>query len=287
MINLNSLIKTILLISFHLIALLGIPSSALAHDSVPSSQIKAKNKQTTIELSVLKILTNKGKKTVFIKLTDRKTKQPIRLQDLAEVHTQRIHMLVIDDSLKDYSHVHPKEASEPGVYYFFWQPLKQKAIYRIWADLVPLNTQQQEYVIADLYKSKHSRTEIIPELSMEALVDGYQFKLSFEQAKLIKGKALRGKITVNDLAGSPVNYLEPVMGAYAHIVGFADDFNTVIHIHPMGKEPQNSSDRGGPVLDFHIEPQKAGFIKLFAQVKIKDKELFVPFGVLVQDDRES
>lgn len=273
MINLNFLVKTVLLISFTLGAFLSQPF-ALAHTA---------SKKTTIKLSVLKILTHKGKKTAFIKLSDTKTKKPIRLQDLMQIHTQKIHMLVIDDSLTDYSHVHPQEASEPGVYYFSWQPVKQKAIYRIWADLVPLSTQQQEYLIADLYQSKRSRTKITPALSKNALVDGYQFKLAFEQSLLVKGNALRGSITVTDLNGKPVNYLEPIMGAYAHIVGFFDDFNSIVHIHPMGKEPQSASDRGGPILDFHMEPQRAGFIKLFAQVKIKTKELFIPFGILVHD----
>ncbi len=49
----------------------------------------------------------------------------------------------------------------------------------------------------------------------------------------------------------------------------------------MGKEPIKTSERGGPELQFHVEPNKAGFIKLFAQVQINGKTLFVPFGVTV------
>lgn len=287
MINLNRLIQPILILSLPLASLIYQPL-ALAHANHQESAHPAmRSQQATIKLTVLKILTTKGKKTVFIKLTDNKTNQPIQLQDLTEVHTQKIHMLVIDDSLSDYSHVHPKEASEPGVYYFSWQPVKQGANYRIWADLVPVNTRQQEYVIADLYQSKYTRAEIRPKLSMESVVEGYQFKLSFDQPQLIKGKASKGKIDISDANGKPVHYLEPVMGAYAHIVGFSDDFNSVVHIHPMGIEPQKISDRGGPELDFHIEPQRAGFIKLFAQVKIKDKELFVPFGLIVGESLSS
>jgi hypothetical protein len=249
----------------------------------PLAQAHSKNQQASIKMTVEKIINERGKKTIFIKLTEAKTNKAITVADLAEVHTQKIHLLVIDDSLSDYSHAHPVAANEPGVYYFFWKPVKKDANYRIWADLVPLQTHQQEYVIADLYKAKSSLATIIPHTALQSVVDGYQFKLSFEQPQLQKGKATMGKIEVSDAEGRPVHSLEPLMGAYAHIVGFSDDFNNVVHIHPMGIEPKKNTDRGGPELVFHIEPQKAGFIKLYAQVKIKGKEYFAPFGVVVQD----
>ena len=63
-----------------------------------------------------------------------------------------------------------------------------------------------------------------------------------------------------------------------------DDFRTVTHVHPMGKEPTNAGDRGGPELMFHLEPSKPGFVKLFAQVKVGGKEIFVPFGVMVKPE---
>ena len=90
-----------------------------------------------------------------------------------------------------------------------------------------------------------------------------------------------GTITVTDSTGKPVNSLEPVMGTYGHIVGFYDDLRTVVHIHPMGDEPKNETDHGGPELHFHLEPAKGGFVKLFAQVRIGGKDIYAPFGVQV------
>lgn len=284
MLTVNRFTKPLLILSLPLMSFVYQPS-ALAHEnhssSAPSMQAAQKKQTATIQLSLQKIVDHGNKKLVFIKFTTIKTAKPISLADLMEVHTRKIHMLVIDDSLSDYSHVHPMPTHVPGVYSFEWNPVKKDANYRIWADLVPVNTQQQEYVIADLYKTKSSLAEIVPTIKMENVVDGYKFKLSFDQAQLQQGKAVMGKIDISDSQGNPVHYLEPIMGAYAHIVGFSDDFNSVVHIHPMGTEPQKSADRGGPELAFHIEPQQAGFIKLFAQVKIKGKEIFVPFGVVV------
>ncbi|CDZ76734.1 hypothetical protein BN59_01009 [Legionella massiliensis] len=280
MLTVNRFTKRLLILSLPFMSLAYQPC-ALAHGGHAHPAHSMQATPATIQLSLQRIVDQGNKKIVFIKLSDIKTHKPISLADLTEVHTQKIHMLVIDDNLNDYSHVHPMPTHEPGVYSFNWHPVKKDANYRIWADLVPVKTKQQEYVITDLHRAKSSLTEIVPKIRMESVVDGYKFKLSFDQAQLQKGKAVMGKIDISDSQGKPVHYLEPVMGAYAHIVGFSDDFNSVVHIHPMGTEPQKSADRGGPELDFHIEPQKTGFIKLFAQVKIKGKELFVPFGVVV------
>ncbi|WP_332247933.1 hypothetical protein [Legionella tunisiensis] len=146
---------------------------------------------------------------------------------------------------------------------------------------MPTKTNRQEYVISNLLHAPQSAIRKTHHLSNESTVDGYTFKLSFDQKQLEVGKPAMGTIHITDTKGNPVRSLEPVMGAYAHIVGFNDDFKTVVHIHPMGTEPQKNSDRGGPELQFHIVPEKVGFVKLYAQVKIRGKELFVPFGIKI------
>ena len=82
--------------------------------------------------------------------------------------------------------------------------------------------------------------------------------------------------------GQAVNVLEPVMGAFAHMVGFYEDYESIAHIHPMGAEPTENTERGGPTLQFHIEPEQAGYLKLFAQVQIDGKQIFAPFSILVK-----
>ncbi|KTD64476.1 hypothetical protein Lspi_1283 [Legionella spiritensis] len=185
----------------------------------------------------------------------------------------------------DYSHVHPVETTTPGVYQFEWQPNLKNATYRTWADLLPANTKIQEYIIADFPSPKNIKGlggHIDRQPLFESTVDGYQFKLSFDKTPLQVGQPAMGKIDIVDAKGNPVHTLEPIMGAYAHIVGFNEDFKTVTHVHPMGKEPTNGFERGGPELQFHIEPNKAGFIKLFTQVQIDGKTLFAPFGIPVK-----
>lgn len=240
-----------------------------------------KGSEATIQLSIQKIEDKDQKKQVQIKLSNIKNGGPITLNDLKEAHTQKIHLLIIDSSLADYSHIHPRETKIPGVYEFEWDPKKQGS-YRIWADLLPATTNIQEYAIADLTKGKNSQLKIRKKLSLTNTIDDLTFALSFDDKTLQAGKATIGTIHITDSKGQPFAVLEPIMGAFAHIVGFADDFKSIVHIHPMGKEPNQSTDRGKSPLQFHLEPEKPGFVKFFVQVKIKGQEEFIPFGILVQ-----
>ncbi|SFL50720.1 hypothetical protein SAMN02746073_0549 [Legionella jamestowniensis DSM 19215] len=238
---------------------------------------------STIDFTIEKIIPKNTGKEVFIKLTNNKTNQPVLLSDLKEVHTQKIHLLIIDNTLSDYSHVHPTPTKVAGVYRFQWQPAHKNGTYRAWADLVPVTTNKQEYVTVDLLSGDNNESiNIKPQSSYESAVDGYQFHLSFD-TPLQTGKPTMGKIVITDNKGKPVENLEPIMGAFAHIVGFNQDLKTVVHIHPMGQEPTGKGARGGPELQFHIQPEKSGYTKVFAQVKINGKELYAPFGVFVKN----
>lgn len=247
--------------------------------------MKSDKSKPSVKVSIVKMDDRDDKKLVQIKLNKIKDDSPVTPDSLKEVHTQKAHLLIIDDSLTDYSHIHPKPTNDAGVYEFEWNPIKNDAHYRMWADLFPLDTNAQEYAIGDLTTTQGLKGEIDKTISMQSSLDGMTFKLAFNNSELQAGKSTMGTITITDSKGNPIKDLEPIMGAFAHIVGFNEDFQTVVHIHPMGTEPTKDTDRGGPELQFHIMPEKAGFIKLFAQVKINSKELFAPFGIMIKDSK--
>ena len=85
-----------------------------------------------------------------------------------------------------------------------------------------------------------------------------------------------------DAAGKPLRQLEPVMNAFSHLVGFYDDYRTVVHLHPTGGDVLNPDLRGGPALGFILYAPKAGFIRLYCQVSIGGRMLFAPFNVNVE-----
>ncbi len=221
-----------------------------------------------------------GKTTqVTLKMTNMADGKPLTLDDLKEAHTKKLHLLIVDPSLTDYHHIHPVAGKNAGEFLFDFTPKKNDS-YRVWADVIPVATGKQEYVMADMGSAAKDKATITKTTSMTSTVDGYSFTLALDSEPKVDS-AVMGNITVTK-DGKPFTHLEPVMGAFAHVVGFTEDYNSVMHIHPMGKEPTSNTERGGPKLEFHIEPKKAGFVKLFAQVKIGGKDIFAPFGVMVK-----
>lgn len=216
---------------------------------------------------------------VIAKLSLVKNGQPLTFDDLKEAHTKKLHLLIVDPSLSDYHHIHPVAGKNPGEYVFDFMPLTNGS-YRVWADVIPVSTDKQEYAQADMGIQSIKKSVIDKTISMTSTIDGYTFTLALE-GEPKAGSAVMGNIIVTR-DGQPFTKLQPVMGAFAHVVGFAENYNSVLHIHPMGKEPTSDTELGGPKLEFHIEPKSAGFVKLFAQVKIDSKDVFAPFGIMVK-----
>jgi len=266
-----------------LLALL--PFTLAACATLAPDKPKATAPEPTLRLTLIPqdALTPGKPTTVLAKINHIEQRVALTDADLDTVHTMKFHLLVIDPAFSDYQHIHPQPTSTPGVYSFPFIP-KSADGYRAWADVTPTLTHKQEFASDDLgtpRKGSIDKTE-----SREATLGNYRFSLSFDKPPVAGGESM-GTIRVTGAGGKPVTSLEPGMGAYAHIVGFHEDYRTVIHTHPMGAEPAAGHDHhaegqgGGPELMFHLSPTKPGFVKLFAQVKIGGREYFAPFGVMV------
>lgn len=210
-------------------------------------------------------------------------KRPVLLSDLMVLHTQPIHLLIETPALSDYHHEHPVATGNPGEYLFSFTPAETSP-YRIWADIVPHATGLQELPYADLPSPGEPAPIKDRANRFSSEVGGYQFALKLaggNHIPIIAGEIKKMSITVTDANGQPVQQLEPVMNAFAHLVGFYDDYQTVVHLHPTGGDILNPEARGGPTLGFQFFPPKAGFMRVYCQVSIAGRMLFAPFGVNV------
>ena len=251
------------------ILLLFVPLAALADDNAGHSMMLDLTTDTAIKAG------NNVHVTALLRF---KNGKPVLLSDLTEVHTQKIHLLVADPSLSDYHHVHPLPGKIPGEYVFDFVP-KTNNIYRVWADLTPQTTGKQEYVVSDVGVNSKNKPSIDKTENNHVTVDGYDFTLSMDNSPKAGQETM---ITVSiEKGGKPFKELEPLMGAYAHVVGFNENYKSIMHIHPMGEEPKSADNRSGPTLDFHMIPQVAGFTKLFVQIHVGGKDIFAPFGIKV------
>jgi hypothetical protein len=249
---------------------------------IPYSFIYTRPGEPTITLSVAASgPCEAGKKLeVKVRLATRDQK-PVLPQDLTVMHTEPIHLLIETPGLSDYHHEHPTATGTPGEYVFSFTP-RESSPYRIWADIVPHATGLQELPYADLSSPGQPKPIEDSANRFTTTVDGYQFALSFaggNHIPVMAGQLKRMSITVTDANGQPVQQLEPVMNAFAHLVGFYDDYRSVVHIHPTGGDILSPEARGGPALGFQFFPPKTGFMRLYCQVRIGGKMLFAPFGM--------
>lgn len=224
-----------------------------------------------------------GKKvTVKIRLA-RNDRSPVVPDDLLLVHTQPIHLLIQDPSLSDYHHELPSATATPGEYEFSFTPQKS-APYRVWADLVPALTGVEELPFVDLPSSGKGEPFSRAGDTFTSSVDDLHFELNFaggnfQPPKAGQVHAMVIKVTAAD--GKPVTQLEPTMNAFAHLVGFYDDYHTIIHLHPAGGEILDARARGGPLLDFRFYPPKPGSFRLYGQIVLGGKMITVPFNLTV------
>ena len=210
----------------------------------------------------------------------RPTGDPVLLSDMIETHTKKIHLLIVDSSLTDYHHEHPIPTRNPGEYSFSLTPAKPGG-YRVWADIRPYPLGLQEYAMTEIPAATTGEPLTNRAVNFKANVDGLSYELIFAQNTIRVGQPVRFRLRITSADGKGFTQLEPLMATFAHLVGFNQDYKTVMHLHPKGAPVLDPTARGGPELEFQICPLQPGFVRLFAQVQIEGRSHFAPFGLQI------
>ena len=112
-------------------------------------------------------------------------------------------------------------------------------------------------------------------------VNGRDYELLLPDTPIKVGRPASARLRITSPGGDGFTELEPVMGSFAHIVGFSEDYKTVLHMHPKGPPVLDPVARGGPELEFQIYALRPGLVRLFAQVQIAGQQEFAPFVIRV------
>lgn len=204
--------------------------------------------------------------------------RPIRLNDLLEVHTKKLHLLLVDASLEDYHHVHPAPTGIPGEYEFRFTPASG-GDYRIFADVMPAATKRPAQAVTDL-TVEGEPWKASGRFGLESLVGDHRFTLELPKGGLAVNKPDLVTLRVTHPGGDGVK-LEPIMGAYAHLVGFDEERSGFAHMHPVEDGLDFQPDPISPHLDFIFYVTEPGEYMIWAQVVIDGDEVFAPFMVTV------
>lgn len=201
--------------------------------------------------------------------------KPIGPADLLVAHTEKLHLLVVDPTLSDYQHIHPVPGRRNGEWTFALTPARA-GLYRVFADFTPIATQLGLYASAD-FTVPGSVATVMNTANTTWQERGYNFELALP-ASLHAGQPaeLKFRIQSPGAVKEPVP-LEPVMGAFAHLVTFDEARSGFAHLHPVESDLAKPPDAVRPELSFRLMIPTPGRYVIWAQVKLGGKELFAPF----------
>lgn len=203
---------------------------------------------------------------------------PLGFDDVALSHTKKIHLLAIDPALGDYMHLHPvPDPQLPGVWTFSLSPSSAGA-YRVFFDFIPVRSPRRVLLSAG-FEVAGQPGSLAGGESLKVERAGYSFSVTPESSGLSVGKDAYLLFEARDAKGNPVA-LQPVMGAFAHIVAFDDECRGFAHLHPKENliPVEGKQVHRGP-LTFGFRPPSTGHFRLWAQVRIDEQEIFVPFDL--------
>jgi hypothetical protein len=202
------------------------------------------------------------------------TGRPIAPEDLLEVHTKLLHVMVVDPSLRDYQHLHPAPGRQPGEWDFAMTP-GRAGLYRVFADFTPAATARGLYASAEF--TVPGQPDIPPPADNWTYEDdGLRFTLT-PDAPFRARDVVNLTLTVAATEGRRPVPLEPVMGAYAHLVAFDQGRTGFAHIHPQQTDLSRRPDLYQPRLTFKVQIPQAGRFVIWSQIKVAGRERFAPF----------
>lgn len=189
------------------------------------------------------------------------------------VHTMKMHLLVVNEELTWFDHIHPEKQAD-GTYYVA-ETFPSAGKYLFFIDYKPVD--HPASVSMKSIEVKGNQLTQIPETKTKlvAVVDGYT-------VTLLNGKDLKTNTAQSlefsiDKDGKLLQEkdIEPYLGANAHIVMISQADKDFLHIHPM-------SEDSFPIYAMTYI-QKEGLYRMWVQFKIEGEIHTADFTVIISE----
>lgn len=219
-----------------------------------------------------------GKETTFVLRLSTSTGGPLAYDDIAVSHTERIHAMIIDQTLGDYQHLHPLDGGAPGTFLFTHTP-QRAGRYDFYLDFIPLKTAKRT-LLAGTFEVEAKESDSSAE---NPLADApFTVSLNYPDSRLIVGQSVELTLEIKPLEDGQALTLDPVMDAYAHLVAFSAERNGFAHFHPTAL-PGSTPDPEDLKLDFRFSVEEPGAYRVWAQFSVDGIERFVPFDLTMHE----
>ncbi|CAA6678791.1 MULTISPECIES: hypothetical protein [unclassified Lentimonas] len=204
---------------------------------------------------------------------------PIAPHQLAMTHTKKMHVMVVDPSLRDYHHVHPQADGLNGQYTFEFTP-ELAGTYQVFTEIVPLRTRRQ-IIGTGVIEVAGIASAMEFDRNTQSVVDGIRFDIGEVPERLRTGTDYRFDLTVTTEGGDAVD-LQDIMGAKGHMVAFDAARKGFAHMHPIDSVVSARSLEVEQGLAFLFNVPNPGWYRVFAQIQVEGREVFGHFDLEVE-----
>ncbi|WP_448607337.1 hypothetical protein [Paenimyroides ceti] len=192
---------------------------------------------------------------------------------LEVVHTMKMHLLVVNEELTWFDHIHPEKQADET--YYVAETFPSAGKYLFFIDYKPVD--HPASVSMKSIEVEGNLLKQIPETNpkLTAVVDGYTISLlNGNDLKTNTAQSLEFSIEQEGKRLEEKD-IEPYLGANAHIVMISQADKDFLHIHPMSQDP------------FPIYAKtyikKTGLYRMWVQFKIEGEIHTVDFTVIISE----
>lgn len=200
---------------------------------------------------------------------DENSNRTVGENDLVESHTKKLHLVVYDASLIQFTHVHP---TFDGNQWSADLNLPVNGTYFIWAQgQLQDGTEFSTYVKAQIQNGA-SEIQRLP-LGDHRTNSDHGTVLTLDSTKVKAGKMVMINFEISREDGSAPE-LTPYLGAFAHVIAVPPDGDELIHVHPMaGNQPNTGM--------LHATFPREGDYRIWVQFNDKGELKTIPLSITV------
>ncbi|MGK9120365.1 hypothetical protein [Olivibacter jilunii] len=203
-------------------------------------------------------------------------KESDRKVSLDVSHEMKVHLMVVNEELNWFRHVHPTEQADGS--YAISETFPYGGKYFLFADFKPKGAASMVDKKEIIVKGDSSANKADQSVKLISEVDGYRVTLE-NGSDLKTNRTEFLALSVTD-KGRPLSEsdIQPYLGATAHIAMISKEGTEFLHIHPM------SAKRFPIYAETHI--QKPGIYRVWVEFQTDDKVHTADFTVNVTEGEQ-
>ncbi|UGB32930.1 hypothetical protein [Metabacillus sp. B2-18] len=180
-------------------------------------------------------------------------------------HEKLLHLIVVDEHLEQYYHLHPEETT-PG--HFEVKSELEEGIYKAFVDIKPKNLDYQvqpiSFKVGNPVEEEHHHGSLTVDPLLEKTVEDNKVSLSTTPLVINEPVTLTFGVHGADL--------ETYLGALGHVVILDEEAQQYLHVHPLEGDT--------PV--FETQFTNPGIYKIWAEFQINGEVKIFPFVVEIK-----